>query len=105
MSPPICLPITLKIILAVIKFSTYRSFKLVFTVPVGPEEDCSEQEGEELSAVFPTIRNRSFDAPPLLVYFTERHFTVNCRLVLRYGSASLNRPSSGIPRVGEQNNN
>jgi len=65
----------------------------------------NEQEGEELSAVFPTIRNRSFNAPPLLVYFIGRHYTVYCWLVLRYVSASFNRPSSGIPRVGEQINN
>jgi hypothetical protein len=63
-------------------------------------EYCSEQEGEEMSAVFPTIRNRFFNAPPLLVYFIERHYTVYCWLVLQYGSASLNRPSSGIPRGG-----
>jgi hypothetical protein len=39
MFPPVCLPLTLIIILAVIKFSTYRSFELVFTAPVGLEEN------------------------------------------------------------------
>jgi hypothetical protein len=56
--------------------------------PKGAEgEYCSEQEGEALSAVFPTLRKTSFNAPPLLVNFIERHYTVYCRLVLRHVSA------------------